>query len=100
MQVDLTKPPHRERAFAGEEFEYVINLAAETKYSQGDAVYESRCTQLSIECGRKAAERGVRRFVEVSTALVYKSQSKRPANESAELAPWTKQSLEIGRAHV
>lgn len=33
----------------------------------------------------------MKRFIEVSTAFVYKSQSKTPASESAELQPWTLQ---------
>jgi dTDP-4-dehydrorhamnose reductase len=40
---------------------------------------------------KKAADVGVKRFVEVSTAFVYKSQAKQPAAEGAELQPWTLQ---------
>ena len=40
---------------------------------------------------KKAQEVGVRRYIEVSTAFVYKSQVKNPANEDADLHPWTLQ---------
>lgn len=39
----------------------------------------------------KAQAFGVQRYIEVSTALVYKSQAKAPASETAELQPWTLQ---------
>ena len=31
VQADLTKPAHLERVFANETFDYVVNLAAETR---------------------------------------------------------------------
>lgn len=40
---------------------------------------------------KKAEEVGVKRYIEVSTAFVYKSQAKNPATETAELDPWTLQ---------
>lgn len=40
---------------------------------------------------KKAQEVGVKRYVEVSTAFVYKSQVKQPAKEDADLQPWTLQ---------
>lgn len=33
----------------------------------------------------------MQRYIEVSTAFVYKSQAKTPASETAELQPWTLQ---------
>lgn len=57
-----------------------------------------------VGAAQKAAEVGVKRYVEVSTAFVYKSQVKQPAREDAELQPWTLQAkykLEVcGRSHV
>jgi len=55
-----------------------------------DQVYEERCTTLSKLCAQKAAQSGVKKFIEVSTAQVYKSQGSRPSDESAALKPWTK----------
>lgn len=39
----------------------------------------------------KAQEFGLKRYIEVSTAFVYKSQAKTPASENADLQPWTLQ---------
>ncbi len=46
-------------------FDYVINLAAETRYGQPESVYASRCSELSYLCAKKAMECGVTRFIEV-----------------------------------
>jgi nucleoside-diphosphate-sugar epimerase len=93
IQADLTKEAHRERAFSNERFDYVVNLAAESKYGQPESVYDVRCTQLSVACAQKARAENVRRFIEVSTALVYRPQARRPAIESSALHPWTRQSI-------
>ena len=91
VQADLNKPPHIERAFKNTmRIDYVVNLAAETRYGQPDEVYTERCTNLSKVCAAKAAEVGVKKFIEVSTAQVYKSQNRKAADESAAIAPFTK----------
>lgn len=59
------------RAFEGEKFDYVINLAGETKYSQTEEVYKENIIDVSVTCGKAAAKNGVKRFIEVSTAQVY-----------------------------
>lgn len=69
-------------------YDYVINVAAETKYGHNDEVYKERVHHLSITCAKEAAKRGVRRFIEVSTAQVYEASNK-PKNESGHLDPWT-----------
>ncbi|GLD92701.1 hypothetical protein PINS_up001280 [Pythium insidiosum] len=97
VQADLTRDAHLERAFHLETapYDFVFNLAGETKCGLSEAVYASKCRDLSIKCAKYAAQKrselGIRRFIEVSTAFVYKSQAKQPANESAELHPWTMQ---------
>lgn len=100
VQADLTKDTHLDRAFKhaadwdGERliFDYVFNLAAETRYGQAVPLYESRCTELSKLCAQRAAQIKCRRYVEVSTALVYKSQARTAAAEDYKLNPWTSQS--------
>ena len=52
-------------------FDYVINLAGETKYSQTDEVYKENIIDVSVTCGKAAAKIGAKRFVEVSTSQVY-----------------------------
>ncbi|OQR97639.1 hypothetical protein THRCLA_06897 [Thraustotheca clavata] len=91
VQADLTRDFHIEKAFKNGPFDYVFNLAGETKCSQLEDVYAAKCRDLSIKCAEKAKEMQAKMFVEVSTAYVYKSQTKRPADEQADLEPWTLQ---------
>jgi len=69
-------------------FDYVFNLAGETKYSQADAVYQENIIDVSVVSAKEAAARGAKIFVEVSTAQVYDSGTK-PRKEEAKLKPWT-----------
>ena len=93
VQTDLTKEAHLQRAFVGPAFDFVFNLAAETRYGQTPAVYQSRCTDLSRLVATKARDQGVARFIEVSTALVYKSQTRRAATETSDKEPCTAQGI-------
>lgn len=61
------------KAFADKQFDYVYNLAAETKYGQTQDVYDDKVFALSLVLGKEAALRGVKAFVELSTAQVYES---------------------------
>jgi nucleoside-diphosphate-sugar epimerase len=72
----------------GVKFDYVINVAAETKYGHNDDVYRERVLHLSVACAKEAAKQGVRRFIEVSTAQVYEATD-RPKAEDGKLDPWT-----------
>ena len=90
VQADLTKPAHVEKAFKNMNIDFVVNLAAETRYGQSEEVYNERCTVLSRACAAKAAEVGVKKFIEVSTAQVYKSQNRKASDEAASINPWTK----------
>lgn len=75
--------------FEGRTFDYVVNLAAETKYGHNDGVYEERVFQLALVVAKAAAKHHVKKFVEVSTAQVY-DPSKDLKKENAKTAPWTK----------
>lgn len=44
---------------------------------------------LSVNCAKEAASIGVKKYIEVSTAQIYKPSSKTPAKENSPLAPWT-----------
>lgn len=72
----------------GKEYDYVINLAAETKYGHNDEVYNERVKHLSLSCAAEAAKHNVKRFIEVSTAQVYEANNK-PKKENGPLDPWT-----------
>ncbi|KAI9208212.1 uncharacterized protein BJ171DRAFT_490658 [Polychytrium aggregatum] len=90
-QSNLGNAASAERAFAlddGSEFDYVFNLAAETKYGQTEEVYHDKVYQVAMVVGNEAAKRKVKAFVEVSTAQVYESD-KRPSTEESKLKPWT-----------
>ncbi|KAF0700956.1 Aste57867_8526 [Aphanomyces stellatus] len=93
VQADLSREAHVDRAFKPETgpYDYVFNLAGETKCSQAESVYAAKCRDLSVKCATKARDCNVKMFVEVSTAFVYKSQTKEPADETAKLDPWTLQ---------
>ncbi|KAJ5807853.1 hypothetical protein N7474_009122 [Penicillium riverlandense] len=90
VQADASREQHFPRIFDranGEQFDYVINCAGETRHSQPDDVYEVRSCALTVALGREVARRGIPAFVECSTAHVYKSGSS-PRKESDKLQPW------------
>lgn len=69
-------------------WDYVFNLAGETKLSQTEQVYKENIIEVSVTCAKVAAKHGVKRFVEVSTAQVYDA-GKKPSDETDKLKPWT-----------
>jgi len=69
-------------------FDWVINLAAETRFGQDVKAYEQMVKCLSILCAKEAVKVGVEKYVEVSTAQVYKPGKKARKEDSA-LKPWT-----------
>jgi len=71
------------------DFDYVINLAAETKYGHTDDVYAERVEHLSLTVAKEAAKHKVKRFIEVSTAQVYDPSNTKSKDEHGSLAPWT-----------
>ncbi|CAG8486525.1 16229_t:CDS:2 [Acaulospora morrowiae] len=91
LQRDLAVPstiPLVHTRGNGGSFDYVFNLAAETKYSQIEAVYQERIYGLSCRNAEEAAKRKVKVFVEVSTAEIYKND-KNPSKEDDKIKPWT-----------
>jgi len=88
-QADLRQPAHCKKAFevGGGKWDYVINLAAVTKYSQAKEVYDANIVELAHVTASEAVASGVKRYIHVSTAQVYKS--KKPADEKTKLEPWT-----------
>lgn len=92
MQADASKPEALARVFDradGKQWDYVFNCGGETRYSQDDEVYKRRSLDLSLALGNEAAKRGVKSFVELSTGMVYKSDSS-PSKEGDKLKPWSK----------
>jgi nucleoside-diphosphate-sugar epimerase len=91
-QADLSMDSHLDRVFA-HSVDYVFNLAAETRFGLPAETYKERCTTVSHKCALRAKSSGVKRFVEVSTAQVYKSNGRVAATEDSEIEPWTQHSL-------
>jgi len=90
-QGNLTSPASITKSFTideGGKFQFVFNLAAETKYGQTEEVYNEKVFDLSTKCAQEAIKQGVARFIEVSTAQVY-SASTKPSKESDKQEPWT-----------
>ncbi|EQL01066.1 hypothetical protein G6O67_002441 [Ophiocordyceps sinensis] len=92
MQADASRPEGLARIFDradGKQWDYVFNCGGETRYSQEDEVYKLRSLNLSLAVGKEAAKRKVKAFVELSTGMVYKSDSS-PSKEMDKLKPWSK----------
>ncbi len=91
-QADVAKPDHVARVFKDVKYDYVFNLCGETRFGLTDKDYQVKCVDTAERCAKAAAENGVKKWVEVSTAQVYKSD-KSASNESATLKPWTIQAV-------
>ncbi|VUC27836.1 unnamed protein product [Clonostachys rosea] len=92
MQADASRTEGLARIFDradGKQWDYVFNCGGETRYSQEDEVYKLRSLNLSLAVGREAAQRKVKAFVELSTGMIYKSDSS-PSKEGDKLKPWSK----------
>ena len=64
----------RENVFNGEEWDYVVNLAAETKPNQTKEVYHQGTVPLSVGCAQLAAKSGAKRYIELSTSHCYSAK--------------------------
>lgn len=69
-------------------FDYVVNLAAETRFGQDEDVYKQMVYELSVVCGKEASKHPIKKYIEVSTAQVYESSTK-ATKEGGKLKPWT-----------
>ncbi|KAI3636061.1 hypothetical protein MIR68_005942 [Amoeboaphelidium protococcarum] len=91
-QGNLVNPASIEKAFAFEDgvtkWDWVFNVAGETKYSQTDEVYNEKVFLLSVNCAKQAAKMNVGVFIETSTAQVYDAD-KKSSDESGKVKPWT-----------
>ncbi|KAI8846733.1 hypothetical protein BC829DRAFT_445043 [Chytridium lagenaria] len=90
-QANLVNPATVEKVYTnddGSQYDYVFNCAAETKYGQSEEVYDEKVFNLSVAVAKEAAKRGIKVFVEMSTAQVYESD-KKPSHEDSKIKPWT-----------
>jgi nucleoside-diphosphate-sugar epimerase len=99
-QSNLTNEGSIKRAFTdaskdgkfadGDTFDFVFNLAAETKFGQTPEVYNEKVLDLSVKVANAAVAHKVKKFVEVSTGQVYAAGSK-SSKEGDKTKPWTTQ---------
>jgi len=92
-QANLARENKVEEVFShdGGNFNFVINLAGATKYSQPQEVYQENIIDVARVCAHVAASRNVARFIEVSTAQIYNYKNAPNGGwaENGPLAPWT-----------
>lgn len=90
MQGNLSSTASVEKCFAradGSSFDYVVNFAAETKFSQPKEIYEDRIYRLSLNCAQEAVKRNVKVFVQVSTGDIYEGSGS-ASKEESKTKPW------------
>ncbi len=69
-------------------FDFVVNLAAETRFGQSDEVYKEGIHKLSLNCAKEAAKRGVKKYIEISSGQ-FESNGKEALTETNKVEPWT-----------
>ncbi|KAF9416776.1 hypothetical protein BGZ94_010122 [Podila epigama] len=90
MQGNLSNAASVAKCFTradGSSFDYVINFAAETKFSQPKEIYEDRIYNLSITCAKEAVKQKAKVFVQLSTGDIYESTGS-ASKEDSKTKPW------------
>jgi len=87
-QANLAREAMVNKVFEGGPWDFVFNLAGETKLSQTPEVYKENIVDVSTTCANIAAKNGVRRFIEVSTSQLYEA-GKKSSSETDKIKPWT-----------
>lgn len=74
-QANLSAPKSVEAAFHSDQgkFNWVINLAAETRFGKEEKEYQQMVHDLSLLCAAEGEKSGCSVYIEVSTAQVYSS---------------------------
>lgn len=90
-QLNLSREAMTAKAFDEKDgaWDFVINLAGETRYSETAEVYKENVLDVSLTCAKAAAKStSIKKYIEFSTAQVYAEGSKASTEES-KLKPWT-----------
>lgn len=92
IQSDLSKDQHVQRVFK-EEFgiTHVVNLCGETRFGLPAEDYKHKCVETATKCGKAAKALNISKFIEVSTAQVYKPSKQNSSEDESKLDPWTLQ---------
>jgi len=101
FSCNLINPKAVDSLISDEEtWDLVFNCAGETRPGQDDQVYKEGIFQLSLNCAQIALKAKAKRFVEISSGLMYCSEksfmkeltspshNKGPAKEDRKLNPW------------
>lgn len=91
LHLSFINSAHVKRAFTDDaKWDYVVNLAAETRYGLDENTYKQMAFDIAVNCAKEAvAVGGMKKYIEVSTAQVYNSDHKHN-KETDKLKPWTK----------
>lgn len=87
-QADLSKDTSIDKVF-DRQFDYVINLCGETRFGIADGEYAAKCVLPAKKAAAAAQKAGCKKFIEISTAQVYKESSKPRKEVDGKLDPWT-----------
>jgi nucleoside-diphosphate-sugar epimerase len=91
LQKNLCSPAAIASCFAldgGRSFDFVFNLAAESKYGQEEPIYTEKTHDVALKIAQEAAKHPIKKFVHMSTAQVYEA-GKKASKENDTLGPWT-----------
>jgi nucleoside-diphosphate-sugar epimerase len=90
-QSNLSNQQHVTKAFTsdGGKYDWVINLAAETRYGQEENAYKQFVLDLSLLCAQEAEKMGVEKYIEFSTGHGLYTSGKKGATEKDTPKPWT-----------
>lgn len=91
-------PPSSAAGGASGNWDFVVNLAAETALGKSESFYQ-KAVDGAAKSGAIAASIGVRKYVFVSSASVYKSD-KSASKEDGKIAPWTSVAESMARAEA
>jgi len=90
QQNDLAKQAHVDRFFKDETFDYVFHLCGETRAQKNQDDYRLSNEETVKLCLKSSM--GVKKYIFVSDARVYKSNKVDACKENAKIEPWTKAS--------
>eukprot|EP00756_Hemistasia_phaeocysticola_P012330 Hpha_TRINITY_DN15187_c6_g5::TRINITY_DN15187_c6_g5_i1::g.129480::m.129480 len=84
VQADVGTTQGAAKAWGDERFGIVINLACSSEFGKPDAWYEMNILKVHTECAKVATSRGCDKYVDVSTAAVYKPHDEKGTKPSKE----------------
>lgn len=89
-QANLSNPAHIKKAFQDDKgkYDWVINLAAETRIGQEENQYKQMVFDISVNCAKEAASVGCEKYIEFSDSRIY-APGKKPTKEGEKDKPWT-----------